>query len=168
MPEIGTEGLDVSAEEERYLRGAFRRFAVPYLIVTLAMAGVAVAVVSLGSGDPGGRPSDELESMVAEAASLREAIAAVRQELRDHATDASARLAKLESDARAAAGGSADAELVSRLDRANQRISELEDRLSELQMAGATAPSPALAPTPAPEPAPDEAPSWAPASPSLP
>jgi hypothetical protein len=162
MPEIGSEGLDVSAAEERYLRGAFRRFAVPYLIATLAMAGVAVAAVSLGSGDPVADGSEELESLVAEAASLREAIAGVRQELRDHATDASARLAKLESGfARVESGGGAEADLVARLDHAHQRISALEGRLSDLQTA-------ASEPEPDPMPAPQAAPDWSPASPSLP
>jgi hypothetical protein len=162
-------GLDVSAEEERYLRGAFRRFAVPYLVATLAMAGVAVAAVSLTSDDPTDGGSEELESLVAEAASLREAIAGVREELRDHAATADARLAKLESGfAHVDASGSADAELVSRLDHAHQRIAALETQLSEIQGAAAAAPAAMPAPDPEPEPDFEAPPSWSPASPSLP
>jgi hypothetical protein len=159
MPEIQAEGLDVSAEEERYLRGAFRRFALPYLAATIAMGGVAVAAVSLVSTEPGGGAAEELQSLVAEAASLREAIAAVRGELRDHAEGEAGRLTQLEAgfarlESVESGGASATADLVARLDHAHQRISALEGRLSEIQSARDAAP---------PEP-----PGWAPASPSLP
>jgi hypothetical protein len=155
MPEIQDSGIDVSAEEERYLRGAFRRFAVPYLVATIAMAGVAVAAVSLSSDQPTDSGSEELESLVAEAASLREAIAGVREDLRAHASDTTERISKLESGlARMeAGGGSAETELIGRLDHAHQRIGELEGRIAEIQSARA---------------APEEPPGWAPASPSLP
>jgi len=149
------EGLDVSAEEERYLRGAFRRFALPYLFATLAMVGVAIAAVSLASGDPADGETEELESLVAEAASLREALAGLRDELRDHAADATGRLTKLETGfARLESGGSAQAELIGRLDHAHQRINVLEGRLTEIGTAKAAPP--------------EAAPSWSPASPSLP
>ena len=95
MPELQQDGLDVSAEEVRYLRRVFRRFSLPYLAVILALAGFvawksAVAPTTVDS------TAAELETLVAEAASVREAVASVRDELRDELGQSDARLDALE------------------------------------------------------------------------
>jgi hypothetical protein len=189
MPEIQQGGLDVSAEEQRYLKRVFRRFALPYLLATIALAGLAAAAGSLAPAAGGDSSAAELETLVAEAASLREAIAAVREELLAQSSAASGRLdsldqgvAKLRAAAsgrldsldqgvaklRAAARGDSGAELASRLDHANQRISALEGRLDKVE----TSPVARSRQTPTPlgrEPgAASMAPSWPPGSPSLP
>ena len=139
MPELEQDGLDVSAAEERYLRRAFHRFSLPYLIAILAAAGFAVFAVPSTAPDS---TAAELETLIAEAASLREAIASVRNELRKQAGDEATRLdaleggvAKLSQDVRAAPPAKPvevpSAELKSRMDHAHQRISALERRLTD-------------------------------------
>ena len=158
MPELQQEDLLVSEEEERYLRSAFRRFALPYLmlVITITMGAVMWTASSSTTPEDG---SDEFQSIVSEAASLREAVSALRQELHAQATDSGDRLGQLEGGLerlRAGAGGESPAELANRLDHAHQRINALEGRLRELEsQRAAAAPAPrASAPLPAsPEPA---------------
>lgn len=139
MPELQQDGLDVSAAEERYLRRAFYRFSRPYLVAILGAVGVAVLAPSLAerAEDPS---VPEIESLVAEAASLRRAIGAVRSELRAQAGDEATRLdaleggvAKLSKEVRAARSAEPEsapsAELKSRMDHAHQRIRVLESLL---------------------------------------
>ena len=44
MPEIRGDDLSVTPEEERYLRRAFRRFALPYLLGMMLVAGAVFHV----------------------------------------------------------------------------------------------------------------------------
>ena len=136
MPELQQDGLEVSAAEERYLRRAFHRFSLPYLVVILAAVGIAVFGPPFTLTAPDSTAA-ELEALVAEAASLRRAIGAVRSELRKQAGDEATRLdaleggvAKLSREVRAAPpakpASAPNAELKSRMDHAHQRIRVLE------------------------------------------
>jgi len=187
MPDIGNDGLDVSAEEQRYLRRAFRRFALPYLLLTVAIVGGAASMVMLRAPAVPEAPPVELEGLIAEAASLREAVATARGEFREQASRASARLDALEggmealtadvkrvASSRRDSGRETSAELGGRLDHAHQRINALDRRLKdaiegrfpELDKAPIATPAPALRPEPVAQPQPDSA--WPPASPVRP
>ena len=147
MPEVHPDALEVSAEEERYLRGAFRRFALPYLLLVILITGGALALNTLAlRGADADPPADELQSLVAEAASLREAIGGLREELVLQAASSGERLEQLEgglAKLRAAAGQESSAELASRLDHAHQRITGLEGKLRQMQASTVAAPAPA-------------------------
>ena len=188
MPDIGNDGLDVSKEEERYLRRAFRRFALPYLVVAAIAVVAALAGVLPGGGSaPAEQP--ELESLIAEAASLRDALASLRNDLDVQGSRSNDRLAALEGDlgslrdgvdeAKRLAGsrrpaGSPDAELASRVDHAHQRLNALDRRLEDalagrLPAVGRTQPTSPQPPAPTPAPVvSDPAPEWPPARSDLP
>ncbi len=167
MPELQKDGLDVSAAEERYLRRAFHRFSLPYLVVILAVVGIATLAPPFAPPAPDSTAA-ELEALVAEAASLREAIAAVRNELRKQAGDEATRLdaleggvAKLSQDVRATRPvGVPSAELKSRMDHAHRRINALERRLTDALEGRLPEGNPLEKPK--------RSPPWPPASPSLP
>jgi hypothetical protein len=137
MPDTDAGSLEVSKEEERYLRRAFRRFALPYVIAVLAGVGVwgAVAGFRLGPAhDPG--ESKEFQGLIAESASLREAISALRRDVDSAAARAEegvTRVSSLErrvakiSDATEAVGAPS---LRKRLDQAHQRINALDASLT--------------------------------------
>ena len=65
-------GIDVSSEEERYLRRAFHRFALPYL---LGIAVVVWAAASLWSGGGTGASPEAVTELHDEVAALRESVA---------------------------------------------------------------------------------------------
>ncbi len=170
MPELRQDGLDVSAEEERYLRRVFYRFSLPYLAVILAVVLVATYAPPFAP-TAANSTAVELETLVAEAASLREAIAAVRKELRKQAGDEATRLdaleggvAKLSKDVRSAQSAKPvavpRADLKRGMDRAHQRIDALERRLTDA-LEGRL-------PERDPLEKPKRSPPWPPASPSLP
>ena len=149
MPEIQGDTFDVTAEEQRYLRRSFRRFALPYLIGMLAIAALIAMASGTVSARGGAGAGDELNSLVAEAASLRAAIAVVRDELRERNAEAGARLEALEDGVaklRVSADGESAAELGSRLDHAHQRIQLLEGRFAEIEAGRAAAPTQPRAP----------------------
>lgn len=162
MPELHDDSLDVSAEEERYLRSAFRRFALPYLALVMLIAMGGVLAVGVSGSDGSARPeTDEMQSLVAESASLREALAALREELRQEKAASAERIAELEGRIgrlqSASRGGESPAELGNRLDHAHQRINALEGRLKEvessrLSRATPPAPAPSAAAVPSPPP----------------
>jgi hypothetical protein len=142
MPEIESGSFEVSKEEERYLRRAFRRFARPYLIVLLALAGVWGAVNGFRVGpahDPAESP--EIQGLITESASLRQAIGALRDEVDRVAARAEEgvnrvssleeRVAKI-ADATEAVGA---ARLRKRLEEAHQRINALDARLAAVTAA---------------------------------
>lgn len=160
MPELQQDGLDVSAEEERYLRRVFRRFALPYLALILALVGYAVFAPQFGPPAPDSTAA-ELEGLVAEAASVREAIAVLRDELREQAGKATTRLnaleggvAKLSDDVQVAKAPrpsrAPSAELKGRMDEANQRINALERRLADALEGRLPADDPIAKPAPGP------------------
>jgi TolA-binding protein len=142
MPKIESGSFEVSREEERYLRRAFRRFARPYLIGLLALAGVWAAVAGFRVGpahDPAEAP--EIQGLISESASLRQAIVSLREEVAQVAARAEEgvnRISSLEkrvakiSDATEAVGA---ARLRKRLEEAHQRINALDARLAAVTAA---------------------------------
>jgi len=171
-------GIDVSAEEERYLRTAFRRFALPYVLAFAAVAWLA----SMLAGDPGGASPEAVSALEEEVAGLRGTVASLEERLAVMGADlerAGGRMTALEK--RKASEASADPELEEKLGAATRKIASLETRIAE-QAAGERldalaarmtklesaqrSPSPAPAPAaPAPRPA---APAPAPAGPLAP
>lgn len=142
MPEIGSGNFEVSQEEERYLRRAFRRFARPYVIGLLALVGVWGAMTGFRVGpahDPAELP--EIQGLISESASLRQAIATLRDEVEQVAARAEEgvnRISSLEkrvariSDATEAVGAD---RLRKRLEEAHQRINALDARLAAVTAA---------------------------------
>lgn len=142
MPEIDTGSFEVSSEEERYLRRAFRRFARPYVLGLLVLGGLwgAVSGFSVGPAhDPAEAP--EIQGLISEAASLRQDIAELRRQLGDVSTRAEEgdnRIASLEkrmagvADATEAVGAD---RLRSRIEEAHQRLNALDARVSAVTTA---------------------------------
>lgn len=170
MPEIQQDGLDVSAEEERYLRRVFRRFLLPYLVVIFAAVGFTAWTSSVAPPSVDSTAA-EIETLVAEAASLREALTTVRNELRELSGQSAVRLDALESDIEELSGdvesaiaikpvAAPSAELKSRMDHAHQRINAIESRLTDALEGRLPEGDPLAKPKPAPQ--------WPPASRSLP
>src|SRR5262245_19342659 len=58
MPEQNAQGIDVSKEGEKYLRRAFRRFALPYFIALAALTWVVTTAVSRGAIAPTQPPAE--------------------------------------------------------------------------------------------------------------
>jgi hypothetical protein len=156
MPEAHPDGIEVSAEEERYLRRAFRRFALPYLLLVIAITGAALVWAAAAPRVAKERTPDEIRSLLAEAASLRETIASLREHQQQQAARTGERLEALEGGLdrlrSARADGPGPAELASRLDHAHQRINALEGRLREMEArpVARRAPEPASDPASAP------------------
>ena len=142
MSEIETDDIEVSSDEERYLRRVFRRFALPYVVALLALAGLWGAMTGFRVGpahDPGESP--QIQGLITESASLRQAIGALRRDVDDAAARAEegvTRISSLEkrvakiSDATEAVGA---ATLRRRLDEAHQRINALEASLTAVSKA---------------------------------
>jgi septal ring factor EnvC (AmiA/AmiB activator) len=171
MPQKNPNGIDVSEAEQRFLRRAFRRFALPYLL--------AFAVVAWGIGSwlaPEGAASPEqVSELQKELAALRETVAGI--EGRFAAVDealakARERVASLEKrapgkvDTSALEGDLSDAtRRVASLERqiqeqaAAERIDALAARMTRLErqqrepVPAAPAPLPPLDPLRAPAPA---------------
>jgi len=125
MPQVSDQGLDVSQEEQRYLRRTFRRFALPY-VAALAVFAWAVSWMSGGSGSP---PAlDEIEQELAGAKASIEELAGRVDAAAEQAQQAGKRVAALSSRSRGASGADLEA-LQSELHRATRRIAALESRL---------------------------------------
>ena len=124
MPEIRGDSLDVTGEEERYLRGAFRRFALPYL------AGLVLLVVGAGALFGGASDTDELSSLRDENAALRAELDAVVGRLDAELGGAIERMGALEQRVVRASGGGESArqlaEVREDLDAVNRRVSSVE------------------------------------------
>jgi len=122
-------GIDVSKEEEQFLRRAFRRFALPYVLVVAAVAWIAttVAATDAPSGSSPAMSSllDKVDGLENSVAALEARIAKVDGEL----ARAGSRVGALESRKPAAVTASADtAELEKTLRDATRRVAELERR----------------------------------------
>ena len=141
MPELQKDGLDVSAAEERYLRRAFHRFSLPYLVVILAVVGIATLAPPFAPPAP-----DSTAAEPTRLDALEGGVAKLSQDVR------AARPARLV--------GVPSAELKSRMDHAHQRINALERRLTDA-LEGRL-------PEGDPLEKPKRSPPWPPASPSLP
>jgi hypothetical protein len=123
MPHAHGDSIEVSREEERYLRGAFRRFALPYLAVTALVAGLLGAL--LGGGGPDTDPS-ELAAVQEESASLRADLTAVVGRLDSELGGAIERMGALERKAEASEPARELAELREDIDAVSRRISSVE------------------------------------------
>src|SRR5688572_17014922 len=128
-------GIDVSKEEEQFLRRAFRRFALPYVLVVAAVAWIAttVAATDAPSGSSPAMSSllDKVDGLEKSVAALEARIAKVDGEL----ARAGSRVGALESRRPAAVTGSADtAELERRC---------AMPRAASQSSSGATPPAPA-------------------------
>jgi hypothetical protein len=137
MPEVHGDHLDVSAEERRYLRRTFHRFALPWLLVASALGALVgslprwvetqPAAASESGEDPQAR--EQVGSMRGDVASLSQRLVAAEDSL----TKTRDRLAMLEGrSGRGESGGGADtAEMEQRLDAIVGRIAALESRVGE-------------------------------------
>jgi hypothetical protein len=123
MPQQTSGGIDVSKEEEKYLRRAFRRFALPYVLM---FALVAWATTTLVSKDAPAGSGEELSSLREKVASLEGRVEQVSSEIEQ----AGRRVVALESrkpvDQRTASEDTAGLERTLR--DATRRIAELEKR----------------------------------------
>jgi chromosome segregation ATPase len=131
-------GIDVSKEEERFLRHAFRRFALPYVLVFAAVAWITTTATSGGDG-PSGSP-EELTSLREQVAALEQSLAALEgrvAKLDAELGKAGSRVGALESRKQVPAPVAATTD-TSALERAlrdtTKRLTDLERRSS----AGAT------------------------------
>jgi hypothetical protein len=130
MPESTARGIDVSKEEEQYLRSAFRRFALPYVLL---FAGVAWATTSWLSNDPPAPGSSaEVAALRDQVAALEQTVAKLDARLSKVGTDverAGSRVGALESRKPAERASSDDTDGLERsLREATRRIAELERR----------------------------------------
>jgi septal ring factor EnvC (AmiA/AmiB activator) len=178
MPQQSSTRIDVSKEEERYLRRAFRRFAVPYVFV---FAALAWATTTLMSKDDPAASSAELSSLRENLAALEQSVAALQARLDKVGAEterAANRVGALET--RKPTRDSAAAVDMEGLERslrdANRRIADLERdggsgataaeridaltaRMQRIEAIARSAPPPAPAPVPVPAaPAPAPAP----------
>jgi TolA-binding protein len=150
MPEIHGDSLEVSKEEERYLRRAFRRFALPYVGVLAVLVAAWGGMTGFGLGpahDPG--ESTEVQGLIAESASLRQAIGALRADLDAAAARAEegvTRVSSLEKRVEKLAGATeavGASKLRKRLEEAHQRINALDARIEAVKAVAVKAAAPA-------------------------
>jgi hypothetical protein len=130
MPQQTAAGIDVSKEEEKYLRKAFRRFALPYVIVFALVAWATTTLVAKGVPVGSG---EEVSSLREKVASLEQSVASLQARVEKVGSEverAGSRVGALESrkpaEPRAPAGDTADLERSLR--DATSRIAELEKR----------------------------------------
>jgi polyhydroxyalkanoate synthesis regulator phasin len=130
MPQKNAQGIDVSAEEERFLRSAFRRFALPYAIGFAAIAGLAWLMS--GSDGEGASP-EAMAALRAEVEALRISVATLEEQLVSMGADvtkAGSRVAALEKKT-ASNAKAADPDLEKKLRDATSRVSRLEKQLAD-------------------------------------
>jgi hypothetical protein len=130
MPQQSSQGIDVSKEEERYLRRAFRRFALPYVFVFAVVAWVATSVVSkevpAGSGAELSELREQVGALGQSVAGLEARIDKLGSELERAGTRVSALEKRKPSENAGAPGDTAALERTLR--DASRRIAELERR----------------------------------------
>jgi hypothetical protein len=129
MPKPNAAGIDVSKEEERYLRRAFRRFAVPYVFVFAVLAWATMTVMSKDA--PAGSPA-EVSSLRESVAALEKSVAALQARVDKVGSDverAGTRMGALERKPNRDAADAGDTAALERtLKDASRRIAELERR----------------------------------------
>lgn len=116
--------LDVSKEEERFLRRAFRRFALPYLALVAVLAAAAGWTGSSATGTPDPALRADLEALRTRLEALSGRVGALGAELDGDRE----RLAALE-DRTSGAGDDALASLEGELRSVRNRMFDLEKRL---------------------------------------
>ena len=135
MPQQHSAGIDVSKEEVRYLRRAFRRFALPYVIAFAVLAWAATVVSK--SGQPASSP--DASSLSDKVAALEQSVAGLQGRMDKVGTElerTGSRMGALETrKANRDSDATDSAELERALRDANRRIDELEQRTGS----GATA-----------------------------
>lgn len=142
MPEVRGDHLDVSAEEMRFLRRSFRRFALPYLIAGIALGALAGAGAARVAGAPPPPvPSDD-PRLRGEVTDLRSEVAALSQRVvgsESALAKTRDRLVALEGRGGASAEVRAEdaADLAQRLDASTRRIESLEQRIASGQLPAA-------------------------------
>jgi predicted RNase H-like nuclease (RuvC/YqgF family) len=176
MPEQNALGIDVSKEEEKYLRRAFRRFALPYVIAFAAVSWVIAMAVTRDDSAPDAPPAElvsanqKLPAMERSLAALEERVAKMSAEVER----AGKRMSALEKAKPVSVPTADTATLKDSLREATRRVADLEKRMSEgapaseridalsarlhrIESVARTAPAPApvpAAPAPAPVPGP--------------
>lgn len=145
MPEIQGDQIDVSAEEQRYLRRTFRRFALPYVLMGFALGAITAALplwIEARPHDPGTQPDSH----------QREEVTALRSELSSlsertvGAENALARLRERLAELEGRGAEPADTQrLEEQLAGLGGRVARLEGEIQS-QRATASAPPPAPAP----------------------
>ena len=133
MPEVNGGHLDVSAEEQRYLRRTFHRFALPWLLVAAVVGAIAGAAPRWVDAAPETGAANEDPNLHEEVGPLRGEIAALSQRivgLEGALAKTRDRLVELEgrSSVSTDAGGLDTDELDRRLEGFTARISALESR----------------------------------------
>jgi hypothetical protein len=172
MPDKTAQGIDVSREEEKYLRRAFRRFALPYLIGLAALTWAVTTAASRGGVAPG-ESSAELAMANDKLSRIEQSLIELDSRVSKMGTDvdrAGKRMSALEAKPNSAPA-SDTASLERSLRDAMRRVADLEQRLGDgpstaeridalttrlhrIESAARTAPMPAPAmPAPAPVPA---------------
>lgn len=145
MPEVNERGIDVSKEEERYLRRTFRRFALPY-VAALAVFAWAVSSWPGDAAPPElGSLGQDLETALASIAALEQRVEATSRvaeqagrqaaaaSKRGGAGTSSAELEKLEGELRAAQRRIAQLEAKLQDKGAHARIDALSDRIGRVE-----------------------------------
>jgi predicted nucleic acid-binding Zn-ribbon protein len=136
MPEVKGQKLDVSAEEQAFLRRCFRRFAMPYVVAGVALGAIAGAAPGWISTSPAapqaasaddGRLREELASLKSELAALSQRAVSAESTL----AKTRERLVALEQRGPSSGdGGSADTSaLQGRVDATARRLESLEARV---------------------------------------
>ena len=128
MPQVNEQGIDVSKEEERYLRRAFRRFAFPYVA---ALAALAWFAPSFSEKDDGAAPS--FEAVQQQIQGIEQSVAALQgrvEAIGTEAASAAKRVRGLEGKKNSAPPGDLVA-LEDELRRVSRRIQEIEARRKE-------------------------------------
>jgi polyhydroxyalkanoate synthesis regulator phasin len=122
-------GIAVSKEEEQFLRSAFRRFALPYVLIVAAVAWIASTM--MWNEAPSGSPK-EMSSLAAKVAALEKSVAAMEGRIAKvdgELERAGTRVGALESRKPATAPASGDTNELERAVRdATRRVTDLERR----------------------------------------
>jgi predicted RNase H-like nuclease (RuvC/YqgF family) len=120
-------GLAVSKEEEKFLRSAFRRFALPYVVVIAVVAWIVSTVAS--SDAPTGSPK-EMSSLLEKVAALEKSVGALEGRIAKvdgELARAGTRVGALEKSKASPAPVSGDAaELERAVSDATRRVADLE------------------------------------------
>jgi hypothetical protein len=133
MPEVRGDRLEVSAEEERYLRRAFRRFALPWLILAGALGALIGALPRWIEANPEPTVAAEPPQAREPNGELRGDIAAVSQRVvgaESAVANLRDRVALLESQSGGSGSGARGSDAIDqRFDAFASRIAALESRL---------------------------------------
>ncbi len=154
MPDTHGEQMLVSADEEAYLKAAFRRFALPYMLGALAV----FAIVGLWAIGRGAEPRVDvkqvftqavLDEVRAESLALRAQLGSILKRVNEVGSElgsAAERVKELEHrvervTGRGGVGRSDLAAVMKRIDDADRRIQQLEARGAKLEARAQSSPT---------------------------